>query len=187
MTSRELIVKTLNHEPVPRVPRDLWLPPGEDSLRPDELAEMHVRYPGDIVQPETLPAHGKRSQGKSNKAGDFTDAWGCVWHQPPQSAAPELKLSPLAEAGKIASYEPPAELLERSRFAKVNKSCHATNCFVLAWSEVRPFDRLRYLRGSEAALVDLRGERRISAAYWRCCTISPVRRSSCGRRRTSTA
>ena len=70
-------------------------------------------------------------------------------------APPELKQSPLAEAEKIASYQPPMELLDRSRFAKVNKSCLATNRFVLAWSEVRPFDRLRFLRGSEAALVDL--------------------------------
>ena len=72
-----------------------------------------------------------------------------------QGAPPELKQSPLAEAEKIASYQPPMELLDRSRFAKVNKSCLATNRFVLAWSEVRPFDRLRFLRGSEAALVDL--------------------------------
>ena len=77
-------------------------------------------------------------------------------------APPELKQSPLAEAEKIASYQPPMELLDRSRFAKVNKSCLATNRFVLAWSEVRPFDRLRFLRGSEAALVDLaRGTKEI--------------------------
>ena len=47
------------------------------------------------------------------------------------------------------------ELLDRSRFAKVNKSCLTTNRFVLAWSEARPFDRLRYLRGSEATSMDL--------------------------------
>ena len=65
-----------------------------------------------------------------------------------------MKHSPLAEPGKIATYQPPAELLDRPRFAKVNKSCQATSRFVLAWSEVRPFDRLRFLRG-ETTLVDL--------------------------------
>jgi uroporphyrinogen decarboxylase len=155
MTSRELVVKTLNHEPVPRVARDLWLGAGEDWIRADELAEINVRYPSDIVQPEVPPAHGKRSQGKPSKAGDYTDAWGCVWHVDQRGAPPELKLSPLTDAGKIAEYQPPTELLDRSRFAKVNKSCQATNRFVLAWSEVRPFDRLRHLRGSEAAPVDL--------------------------------
>ena len=80
MTSRELVIKTLNHEPVPRVPRDLWIPAGEDSLRADELAEMNVRYPSDILTLEVAPFHVKRSHGKPGKAGDFTDAWGCVWH-----------------------------------------------------------------------------------------------------------
>ena len=155
MTSRELVIKTLNHEPVPRVPRDLWLPAGEDSSRADELAEMNVRYPSDILTLEAAPSHGKRSQGKPGKAGDFTDAWGCVWHVADEDAPPELKHSPLADASQIASYQPPAELLDRSRFAKANKICPTTNRFVLAWSEVRPFDRLRLLRGSEAALVDL--------------------------------
>ena len=80
MTSRELVIKTLNHEPVPRVPRDLWVPSGEDSLRADELAEMNVRYPSDILTVESAPSHGKRSLAKSGKAGESTDAWGCVWH-----------------------------------------------------------------------------------------------------------
>jgi len=154
MTSRELVVKTLNHDPIPRVPRDLWLLPDEASIPSDEVAEINVRFPSDIVQPEMTPAHGKKSQGKPGKAGDFTDAWGCVWHVAEHGALPELKASPLSEAGKIASYQPPMELLDRSRFAKVNKSCAATNRFVLAWSDVRPFDRLRFLRG-ETALVDL--------------------------------
>lgn len=154
MISRELVVRTLNHSPVPRVPRDLWLPAGENLIPADELAEINVRYPSDIVQPEIAPPHSKKSQGKPSKGGDYTDAWGCVWHVASPGAVPELKVSPLAESGKIGSYQPPVELLEKSRFSKVNKSCQTTNRFVLAWSEVRPFDRLRQLRG-EAALVDL--------------------------------
>jgi hypothetical protein len=155
MTPRELVIKTLNHEPVARVARDLWLPQGEESIPADGLAELNVRYPSDIVQPEMVPPHGKKPPGKPGKGADHTDAWGCVWHDAGHGAPSELKQSPLAEAEKIASYAPPTELLDRSRFAKVNKSCLATNRFVLAWSEVRPFDRLRFLRGSEAALVDL--------------------------------
>lgn len=154
MTSRELVVKTLNHDPTPRVPRDLWLLPDESSIPSEEVAEVNVRFPNDIVQPEVAPAHGKRSQGKPGKSGDFTDAWGCVWHVGEQGGTPELKFSPLSEPGKVAAYQPPVELLDKSRFAKVNKSCGTTNRFVLAWSDVRPFDRLRFLRG-DSTLVDL--------------------------------
>jgi hypothetical protein len=157
MTPRELVIKTLNHEPTPRTPRDLWLPSGEESIPTDAFAELNIRYPTDIIPPEVTPVVGKKSQAKPNKDGDVTDAWGCLWHIDPQQPAsePKLKASPLAEADKIAAYHPPAELLDRTRFAKVNKSCHATNRFVLAWSEVRPFDRFRFLRGNDTALVDL--------------------------------
>jgi uroporphyrinogen decarboxylase len=154
MTSRELVIKTLNHQPVPRVPRDLWISCGEDSLRADELAEMTVRYPSDILTVESAPSHGKRSQGKPGKADNFTDVWGCVWRLGDDEAA-ELKSSPLADASRIASYRPPAELLDRSRFIKANKTCPATNRFVLAWSEVRPFDRVQLLCGRDAALAGL--------------------------------
>ncbi len=163
MTSRELVVKTLNFEPVPRVPRDLWFSAGGDAPPADELAEMHARFPSDIVIADAAPAHGKRSQGKPGKAGEHTDAWGCVWHVAQDGAPPELKQSPLKDASKIASYQPPAELLEHARFAKADKFCPTTNRFVLAWSEVCPFDRLRQLRG-ETALVDLaRGTKDIRA------------------------
>jgi uroporphyrinogen decarboxylase len=154
MTSRELVVKTLNHEPAPRAPRDLWVAAG-DASRADELNEINVRYPSDIVTPGAAPSQGKRAQGKPGKEGEQTDPWGCVWRIAPEDASPELKHSPLAEAGKIASYRPPAELLDHARFAKADKLCLATSRFVLAWSEARPFDRLRFLRGGEAALMDL--------------------------------
>ena len=155
MTSRELVVKTLNHEPVPRVPRDLWIPEGDDSARAEELAEIKVRFPGDIVRVEAAPLHGKSGRGKAGKTDDYTDAWDCVWRGGQQATPAEPKRSPLSESGKIASYQPPTGLLDRSRFSRVNRRCSATDRFVLAWSDVAPFNRLRYLRGSEAALMDL--------------------------------
>lgn len=156
MTSRELVIKTLNHDPVPRVARDLWVPAGEESLLADELAEMSVRYPSDILAPENASFETRRAHAaKPGKPADFTDAWGCVWHTADETATPELKHPPLAETGRLASFQPPGALLDRGRFTKASKVCPTTSRFVLAWSEVRPFDRLQALRGSEAALVDL--------------------------------
>jgi uroporphyrinogen decarboxylase len=154
MTSRELVIHTLNHEATPRAPRDLWISPGVETAQATAVAEIGLRFPNDIVQPEILPAHGKRSQGKPHKIGEFTDAWGCGWQIAAKGAAPALKFSPLSESGKIAEYHPPRELLDAGRFDKVDKSCEGTHRFVLAASETRPFDRLRCLRG-EAALLDL--------------------------------
>jgi len=158
MTSRELVIRTLNHQPVPRVPRDLWVPSDETQLRADDLAEIDVRFPNDIIRPEIAAPHDKKAASKTGKAGESVDAWGCVWRRDPDGGLVQVTPAPLSDQTKIAAYEQPAHWLDRSRFAKVNRSCQATNRFVLAWSETRPFDRLRALRGNEATLVDLARE-----------------------------
>lgn len=160
MTSRDLVVSTLNHEPVERVPRDLWCSPPVETLREDEAAEIEVRYPRDITQPDFKYPPGKRAKGKPYRVGHYTDAWGCTWQVTQRDTIGNLKGHPLAERAKIAEYEPPFELVAsdrhvRARLDRVNRSCAATSRFVLAWSETRPFDRLQMLRGSEAALADL--------------------------------
>ncbi len=163
MTSRELVINTLNHEAAPRSPRDLWISPGMESTHADAIEEIGIRFPIDIVPPEVGTPQGRRPQGKSHKAGVFTDAWGCGWQIAAKGTLPVLSFSPLAEPGNAADYHPPLELLEAGRFAKVNRSCEETNRFVLAASDTRPFDRLRYLRG-ESALVELaRGTKEIRA------------------------
>jgi hypothetical protein len=158
MTSRELVIRTLNHQPVPRIPRDLWISSEETQIGTDDLAEIEVRFPNDMVQPEVVAPPDKKPAGKVGKPGDWVDAWGCVWRRESDGSVVQVTPPPLSDQTRIAAYEPPAYLLDRSRFAKVNKSCQATNRFVLAWSETRPFDRLRALRGGEVALVDLARE-----------------------------
>jgi hypothetical protein len=160
MTSRELVIHTLNHDATPYAPRDLWISPGMESTHADAIAEIGIRFPNDIVPPEMEPAIGKRSQGKAHKVGTFTDAWGCGWQIAEKGAEPTLSFSPLAES-KAAEYHPPVELLQAGRYAKVNKSCEGTNRFVLAHSETRPFDRLRFLRGDKALMDLARGTKEI--------------------------
>jgi uroporphyrinogen decarboxylase len=155
MTSRELVIRTLNLEPTDRAPRDLWIAPGMETTHADALAEINLRFPCDIIQPEVALPVGKRTRGKPNRTDEYTDAWGCTWQVIQPSIPPVLKSSPLAEKGKIAEFRPPLELLDSARFSQVNKSCESTSRFVLAWSEAQLFDRLRWLRGSDVALVDL--------------------------------
>ncbi len=155
MTSRELVIRTLNHEPTARAPRDLWLADGMETTHPDALAELDLRFPSDIIQPDISASYGRRARGKANQAGQYTDSWGCIWQFSEPAKPAELKVSPLAEKAKIAEFRPPEELLDPARFSKVNKSCENTGRFVLARSETQPFDRLRFLRGHDAALMDL--------------------------------
>jgi len=162
MTSRDLVIAALNHEPTDRVPRDLWIMPGVATSRADEVAEVGVRYPSDIVRPDFKYPPGKLTKGKPYKVGQYTDAWGCTWHVKQPGTRGEVPMPPLSDPGKIDSFTPPVEILSASRLAQANRSCTSTSRFVLAWTDVRPFERLQALRGTEATLSDLaQGAKRI--------------------------
>ena len=79
MISRDRVIRTLNHQSIDRAPRDLWLLPGMEASRPDDVAEINLRFPSDVLHLETKWPAGKRSKGDSQKAGPYTDAWGCTW------------------------------------------------------------------------------------------------------------
>ncbi len=149
------MIRTLSHEPIDRAPRDLWPAPAVEALRGDELAEMSRRYPNDILRPDFRYPRGHRAQGTLYKLGQYTDAWGCAWQVGQRGATGELTHSPLADLCQLATYRPPVDLLEMANFAAVNRGCAATSRFVLAWTDVRPLERLQWLRGPEAALADL--------------------------------
>ena len=160
MIARDRVIRTLNHHPIDRVARDLWLLPDMESGRADEVSEIGARFPSDVLHLDTKWPVGKRSKGHAHKAGSHTDAWGCTWQLGDHGTVIGLLESPLTDRSAVATFEPPIELLEPSRFAKVNPICDGTRRFTLARSEVRPLDRLCQLRGREAALAELCEENR---------------------------
>ncbi|MGA2254086.1 MAG: hypothetical protein ABSG53_05435 [Thermoguttaceae bacterium] len=155
MISRDRVIRTLNHQSIDRVSRDLWLLPGMEACRPDDVAEINVRFPSDVLHLETKWPAGIRSKGHSQNAGSHTDAWGCTWQLSDPGVLTGLMESPLAGEAAVATYEPPAELLDPARFDKINPICEGTGRFTLASSEVRPSDRLRQLRGPETSVNEL--------------------------------
>jgi hypothetical protein len=161
-TSRERTIAALNHQPVDRAPRDLWTLPGTQSFRGDEVQEMEFRYPGDISPADFEYPRGQMARGTACELGEYTDAWGCTWRVSQAGMIGEVKRPPLADAAKIAAYRPPEEFLQGFDFSRVNRSCAGTSRFVLAWTQTRPFERLQFLRGTEAAFIDLAtGDRKI--------------------------
>ena len=121
----------------------------------EALAEMNLRFPSDIAQVDGKLVQGKRHKAVPPRAGHrHVDAWGCTWQTDAHGGLGPLVESPLAEAGKMAAYMPPAEMLETARFAAVNRLCEASSRFMLVWSDVQPLGRMQALRGPEAALAD---------------------------------
>jgi uroporphyrinogen decarboxylase len=155
MTSRERVIRTLCHQPVDRAPRDLWVVPAIEMLRGDEVAEMRYRYPPDIVRPDFRAPRGHRARGTPYELGEYVDAWGCVWQVTRRGMVGEVKGHPLADLSEMASYQPPWEVLEKVHLSSVNRSAAATPRFVLAWSDIRPLERLQFLHGPAAAQAAL--------------------------------
>lgn len=160
MISRDRVIRTLNHQPIDRAPRDLWLMPGMEAGWPDDVAEIDMRFPNDVLHFESKWPSVKRGKAHcqtvdSPALNSYTDAWGCVWQVGEHSGLAGLVSSPLAGALAVATYEPPPELLDSARFTKVNPLCEGTGRFTLANSDVRPLDRLRQLRGPETTVVEL--------------------------------
>jgi len=154
-TSRELVVRTLNHQPVERAPRDLWTLPGVRMFRADEIEKMLRRFPEDIVEPDFIHGKGALEEGTPHEVGEYRDAWGCVWKVAEAGVIGEVKTHPLASYSALARFKLPRELLDDADFSRVNPGCLRTSCFVLAGSTVRPFERAQFLRGTEALFVDL--------------------------------
>lgn len=172
MTSRDLVIHTLCHHPVDRVARDLWASPRIETLHKDDLEELCFRYPSDLQEPDFQYPRGKRVRGTPGRPGRHADSWGCIWHVTEPGTCGQVKEPPLADLAQVASYRPPLELFDRLSPAQVNRSCGATSRFVLARSDVRPFERLQLLHGDEATRVDLacgnRAVRELLAAVHQC-------------------
>lgn len=155
MNSRERVIRTLEFEIPDRAPRDLWALPGIRMFREDELNGMLERFPPDLASPKVRYGRGERERGTLGELGSYVDAWGCVWHVAEPGVVGEVKKPPLADWAALAQFEPPYEILEDADLSQVNRSCAETDRFVLAGTTVRPFERMQFLRGSEALYLDL--------------------------------
>jgi len=155
LTSRDRVIRTLRHQPVDRAPRHLWRLPGIEMSRQDELERMLALYPEDFKRPDNPYGPGIRAKGEVGEIGEYTDAWGCVWRVAQRGIIGEVKSPPLADWTELAHYKPPYEILDEADFFDANRLCTQTDCFVLAGSITRLFERMQFLRGTEALFLDM--------------------------------
>ena len=177
MNSRERVCKALRFEKPDRVPRDLWTLPAITMSRPAELEAVIEHFPLDIALPDdetggyTAIGSGDQSHedlthftyGISDRAsGDafvkgatFVDPWDCVWQVGEDGVAGEVKASPLADWPALDHYTPPWELLENANWDALKGICARTDKFMLTPWSMNLFERMQFLRGSEALYMDL--------------------------------
>ena len=155
MTSRERVRRALTFQFPDRAPRELWALPGITMFRKAEMDELLARFPSDFTAPDFRYGPAERARGTEAVVGTYSDAWGCVFHVAEPGVVGEVKEPPLADIRALDHFRPPDEILDLADFSRVNASCAATDLFVKAGTTVRPFERMQFLRGTEALFADL--------------------------------
>lgn len=155
MTSRERVIRALGMERPDRAPRELWLLPGVSKRRRAERDALLARYPMDFEEPWVRYGRSTRASGTPNEVGGYTDEWGCVWSCAEEGVVGEVTSAPLSDWSRLEDYTAPYELLDGIDFSATNASCAASDRFMRAGTGIRLFERMQFLRGTEALLLDL--------------------------------
>ena len=164
MTGRKLFNRTLSHQPVERLPRDLWSVPYMQMYRRDEWDRLISVYPPDTTGAEGL-TYGRSpyAKGEPYKIGKYTDDFGSVWEVMENGIAGEVKDAPIKTARDLDNYRLPWEMLDEAVYDEKASAEHykKTDLFVKAGGMVRPFERMQFLRGSERLFCDIAEENAI--------------------------
>jgi len=156
MNSRERVIRTLRFETPDRVPRHLWRLPGVRMFRQEDVNRVLGKYPEDITILEFNYGKGKLTKGTRYKKNEVaTDEWGCQWYAAEDGVAGEVKEPPIKNISEVRKLSAPYEILQGADFPKVNQMCAATDTFTLAWTTIRPFERMQFLFGTEKLFIEL--------------------------------
>ena len=156
MTGRERVIRTLEFRSPDRVPRHLWRLPGTKMFRENDVNQVLKKYPEDITILDFNYGKGKRTKGTRYKRDEVaTDEWGCRWHAAEDGVTGEVKDPPIKDMSEVRTLTAPYEILKGADFPKVNGMCAETDTFTLAWTTIRPFERMQFLFGTEKLFIEL--------------------------------
>ncbi len=155
MTPRERVYRTLNFSHPNRAPRDLWRLPGVDWFQADDVFEIFRQYPLDITPPPFIYGKGEREKGDPCRIGDYMDEWGCIWSVATEGIIGEVTLPPIKHWLDLNQFKPPYEVLTKADLSQVNQYCENSDKFILAGTNVKLFERMQALRGTQNLLMDL--------------------------------
>lgn len=155
MTGKERVKAALTHTRPDRAPRDLWALPYMSLFRKEELQEIQRAYPSDIGRPELSPGSDDGDLQRLAKIGTYTDEWGSVWDIGEPGIIGEVKKPLLADWSALDSFRAPWSLIRDLDLSHVNRSCEKSDQFMMSSSNVRPFERMQFLRGTENVFMDL--------------------------------
>jgi len=154
MTSRGLVLDSLEFRSPERVPRQLWTLPWAGLNWPAELAAIRERYPDDIVTCPGFLREPLRTSGLEYEPGIFIDEWGCRFENRQAGIIGQVKVPALRDWAGLDRVRVPTERLTVD-LGRVDDFCGRSRAFVLAKTWSRPFELLQFLRGPENLYIDL--------------------------------
>lgn len=156
MTSKELVIKTLNFDNPARAPRDMWVLPWAEHNHEEALTAIRLDYPSDIVIAPSFCDENDRSEGDLYEVGEAKDAWGSLFVNFQKGIIGEVKEAIVKDDAweDLSGVHVPREWLSVN-IGKVNEFCNQTDQFVLAGCLPRPFEQLQFIRGTENLFMDL--------------------------------
>ncbi len=154
MTSRRLVVDSLEFRSPARAPRHLWLLPWAERTWPAELAAIRRRFPDDIVTCPAFLREPLQTQGREYEPGLFVDEWGCRFENRQAGIIGQVKDPVLTSWADVDRIRVPAERLTVDT-ARVDGFCADADAFVLGKTWSRPFELIQFLRGPENLYMDL--------------------------------
>jgi uroporphyrinogen decarboxylase len=155
VTGRERVRKALTFSTPDRVPRDVWALPYVSLFRKAELDDLVRHFPMDIGASQLSPGWSDKVVRASAHTGKYTDDWGSVWRVGEPGVIGEVEHPALADLSRLAHFTPPWDLVRTRDLSYTNRSCERSDQFMLSDVTARPFERLQFLRGTEALFMDI--------------------------------
>ena len=156
MTSRERVTRTLRHQEVDRPPRDIWTIPYIGMYKQDQYDKFLERFPPDIAYPGGIRYGDSRyGKGEAFRKGRYTDAFNVEWDVLEDGTVGEVKNPIIHTEDDLEKYRLPWEMLDGMDCTSQTDRYRSTDHFILAGTQVRPFERMQFLMGSEELFVQM--------------------------------
>jgi uroporphyrinogen decarboxylase len=155
MTPRERVFSSLNFQYPDRLPRDIWGTNYIQAYRPKEWERVTTQFPLDFFRAPMVLGSSLRATGQKGDAGIRVDEWGSVWKSLQEGISGEVVRPILHDWSNWNSFHSPNEMLDRPNIEAVNLACRQSDRFRLGEIGPGPFERLQFLRGTEALLMDM--------------------------------
>ncbi len=154
MNSRLRIQQTLANQNTGRAARDLWLLPWAVDHHKDAVESIAADYPRDITNAPAFLQTTPPTKGDPYRVGTYVDEWGCIFEQKQDGIIGEVKEPLVHDWTQADQVRIPKESLTVDT-NQVNKFCRDTEKFVIGGCCPRPFERMQFIRTTQALYMDL--------------------------------